>query len=136
MSWRRIVGTALAAAALIAAAALAVGACGSDDSDSEAAEQACGGSDLTAVCCPMEKTGQVDGVDRYEPAEDAFDTAELVGVTLNDARNKAAEHGCEIVVSVEDGEGIPVPLDIDPARIYVYVENDEVTYVEGVGGGL
>ena len=131
MSWRRIVGTAFAAAALIVAAALAIGACGSD-SDDEGPQ----GSDLTAIQCPMEKAGEVDGVAEYEPADDAFDTAELVGMSLNDARNKAAEYGCEIVVSFEDGEGIPVPIEIDPARIYVYVENDEVTYVEGVGGGL
>lgn len=133
MRGRRLVGTVLAAiavVALIAAAAIGI-ASGGGDSDQEPE-----GADLTAVQCPMVKSGQVDGVDQYEPAENAFDTAELVGMTLNDARNKAAEHGCEIVVAFEDGKGIPVPIEIDPTRIYVYVENDEVTYIEGVGGGL
>lgn len=120
----------LAAVALVAAAAVAIGACGSDDSEEPQ------GADLTAVQCPMEPTGEVDGVEQYEPAENAFDTAELVGMTLNDARNKAAEHGCEIIVAFEDGEGLPVPIEIDSKRIYVYVENSEVTYIEGVGGGL
>jgi hypothetical protein len=37
---------------------------------------------------------------------------------------------------MEDGTGQPVPTDVDPTRIYVYTENDVVTEIEGVGGGL
>ena len=55
---------------------------------------------------------------------------------LADAEAKAAEHRCTIVVSIEDGTGMPVPIDVDPTRIYVYTEKDVVTQIEGVGGGL
>jgi hypothetical protein len=95
------------------------------------------GTDLTAIRCPLEQTGETpDGEPKFEPAEDAFDTAELVGLKLADANAKAAEHGCEIVVSLQDGVGVPVPIDVDPERIYVYTEKDVVTTIEGVGGGL
>lgn len=117
-------------AALVAAAALVVAGCGGDDEEEPA------GSDLTAVHCPMERTGEVEGIPQYEPADGAFDTAELVGLELDDARQRAAEHGCEIVVSILDGDGQPVPIEIDPTRIYVYVEDDVVTEIEGVGGGI
>jgi hypothetical protein len=40
------------------------------------------------------------------------------------------------VVSLEDGKGVPVPIDIDPKRIYVYTEDGVVTEIEGVGGGI
>jgi hypothetical protein len=73
---------------------------------------------------------------QLEPAPDSFDTAELIGLSLDDARGRAARQGCEIVVSLEDGEGRPVPIDVDPERIYVYVEEGVVTEIEGVGGGI
>jgi hypothetical protein len=121
----------LAAASALVVGGLAAAACG--DGEEEEPE----GSDLTAIMCPLVPTGeQVAGVEQYEPADDAFDTAELVGMPLEEARATAAEHGCRIVVSLKDGEGIPVPIDIDPKRIYVYTENGVVTLVEGVGGGL
>jgi hypothetical protein len=95
------------------------------------------GADLTALRCPLEPAGQTtDGETRYRPAKDAFDTKVLIGMQLPDAEAKAAEHGCHIVVSLEDGVGLPVPIDIDPKRIYVYTENNAVTTVEGVGGGI
>ena len=31
---------------------------------------------------------------------------------------------------------MPVPIDLDPKRIYVYTEKGIVTQIEGVGGGL
>jgi hypothetical protein len=95
------------------------------------------GTDLTALKCPLVPTGDsADGQSQYEPAPDAFDTGELIGLRLDDARARAAEHGCEIVVSVEDGKGVPVPIDVDPKRIYVYTEDGAVTEIEGVGGGI
>jgi hypothetical protein len=115
----------------MAAAAIAVAGCGDDD------KPAAAGTDLTAVKCPLEATGKrVGGVDEYKPAADAFDTKELVGKPLDAARDIAADHGCEIVVAMEDGEGLPVATDIDPKRIYVYTEDGVVTQVEGVGGGI
>jgi hypothetical protein len=95
------------------------------------------GADLTAIRCPLEPAGEsADGQTRYRPAKDAFDTKALIGLQLPDAEAKAAEHGCTIVVSIEDGVGLPVPIDVDPTRIYVYTENNAVTTIEGVGGGI
>jgi hypothetical protein len=104
-----IVGIVLGAAVLAG--------CGGDD-DKPA------GTDLTAIRCPA------------PPADNAFDTAELVGMRLEDAQAKAAEHTCEVVVSLEDGKGRPVPIDVDPKRIYVFTEGGVVTEIEGVGGGI
>lgn len=113
------------------AAAIAVAGCGDDD------EPAAAGTDLTALKCPLEPTGkQVGGVDEYKPAANAFDTKELIGEPLGAARDIAAGHGCEIVVAMEDGKGLPVATDIDPKRIYVYTEDGVVSQVEGVGGGI
>ena len=82
-------------------------------------------------------TGEkVGGVDRLEPAKDSFDTAELIGRQFETARAEAAGHGCELVVAMRDGAGVAVPTDIDPKRIYVYTEDDVVTEIEGVGGGI
>jgi hypothetical protein len=115
---------------LAVAGAIALAGCGGDDQKPE-------GRDLTAVRCPLVATGeQVGGVDRYEPAKDSFDTAELIGQQVEKARFAAAGHGCEVVVAMRDGEGVAVPTDIDPKRIYVYTEHGVVTEIEGVGGGI
>jgi hypothetical protein len=95
------------------------------------------GADLNAIRCPLVATGdQVDGVEQYEPAKDAFDTAELLDKPLRDAEATAADHGCTVVVSIADGKGQPVATDFDPKRIYVYTEDGVVTEIEGVGGGI
>jgi hypothetical protein len=117
----------LAAVGVLAIVGLALAAGGGEE------EKKTTGTDLTAIRCPLVPTA---GGQEFEPAEDAFDTAELIGMPLGDARAKAAEHGCEVVVSLEDGKGVPVPIDVDPKRIYVYTENDVVSEIEGVGGGL
>src|SRR4051794_20950035 len=78
-------------------------------------EKAAKGSDLTTIRCPAEH------------AANSFDTAELIGNKLDDARQTAAGHGCDVVVAMKDGEGVPVPIDVDPKRIYVYTENGVVT---------
>jgi hypothetical protein len=115
---------------LAAAGAIAVAGCGGDDEKPR-------GRDLTALRCPLVATGEkVGGEDRYEPAKDSFDTAALIGRTFEQARAEAAGHGCEVVVAIQDGEGVAVPTDIDPKRIYVYTEDDVVTEIEGVGGGI
>jgi hypothetical protein len=121
---------ALAAVGVLAIAGLALAARGGDDEEPT-------GTDLTAIRCPLAPTGEtVGGVAQYEPAKGAFDTAELIGMSLEDARAKAAEHTCEVVVSLEDGRGVAVPIDVDPKRIYVYTERGVVTEIEGVGGGI
>jgi len=120
--------TATAVSVMIAVAT----ACGGDSRD----EKTRPGPDLTALKCPMVQTAGADGVERYKPAKDAFDTAELVGMKLADAREKAGGHGCEIVVASVDGRGRAVPVEVDPTRVYVFVEDDVVTYIEGVGGGI
>jgi hypothetical protein len=118
----------------LAAATLAVpvaGCGGGDDDGGEPVAQ-----DLTTVYCPMERVGREAGVPQFEPAENAFDTSELIGLDLDGAGSLAAEHGCEIIVSVADGEGQPVPIEINLKAIYVYTEDDVVTQIEGVGGGI
>jgi hypothetical protein len=115
----------------IVCALLLLAGCGGDD------EEKPRGVDLSAIRCPLVATGEeVGGVPRYEPAPDAFDTGELIGDRFDDARATAADHGCELIVSMRDGEGRPVPTDIDPKRVYVYTEGGVVTEIEGVGGGL
>ena len=95
------------------------------------------GTDLTAIRCPLEQTGETpEGEPEFKAAKNSFDTAELIGLKMGDASAKAAEHGCEIVVSLQDGVGVPVPIEVDPKRIFVYTEKDVVTTIEGVGGGL
>ena len=95
------------------------------------------GTNLTAIRCPLVQTGETaDGEPEFGPAKDAFDTAELIGLKLADATAKAAKHGCDIVVSVKDGVGEPVPIELNPKLIYVYTEKDVVTEIEGVGGGI
>ena len=116
---------------LAVAGAIAVAGCGGDD------EKRPKGVDLTALRCPLVATGQqVGGVDRYEPAKDSFDTAELIGAQVEKARFQAAQHGCDMVVAMQDGAGVAVPTDVDPHRIYVYTEDGVVTEIEGVGGGI
>ena len=95
------------------------------------------GSNLTAIKCPLEPTGATrSGEPEYRPAKDAFDTAELMDKPLADASRRPSAKGCDIVVSVKDGAGQPVPIELNPKLIYVYTEKDVVTQIEGVGGGI
>jgi hypothetical protein len=114
------------------ACAVALGGCGGGDDDEEQPQ----GPDLTALRCPLVAAGEQGGVTNYEPAPDSFDTAELIGAKVTQAEAEAARHGCQVVVALKDGEGQPVPTDIDPTRIYVYTEDGVVTEIEGVGGGI
>jgi hypothetical protein len=123
---RRALGAVLAGALACAAPA----GCGDDD------EPKPQGVDLTALRCPLVSKGIVDGTEQFEPAKDAFDTATLIGKRLQDAEAEAAEHGCSVVVSMEDGKGLPVSTEIDPTRIIVHTESGDVSEIEGVGGGL
>ena len=121
----------LAMIALVACALLLVAGCGGDD------EEEPQGTDLTEIRCPLAPTGEkVGGVEQFEPAEDSFNTADLIGMELEEAQSTAGEHGCNIMVSVKDDKGQPVPIEIDPTRIFVYTEDDVVTQIESVGGGL
>ncbi|GAB3143400.1 hypothetical protein GCM10027161_33050 [Microbispora hainanensis] len=127
---RRLLSVAAATMSIIIGALTLTGC--SDDSGEAKAK----GRDLTALQCPMVETGQNGGADQYRPAENAFDTAELLGLELAEAREKAARHSCEIIVSRQDDKNLPVPIEIDPTRIYVYVAHGVVSHIEGVGGGL
>jgi hypothetical protein len=120
----------LAVIAAVGCAVFLLAACGGDDEEPQ-------GTDLTEIRCPLAPTGEkVGGVEQFEPAEDSFNTADLVGMELEEAQSTAGEHGCNVMVSVEDGKGLPVPIEIDPTRIFVYTEDDVVTQIESVGGGL
>jgi hypothetical protein len=121
----------LVVVALLAVASIAIAARGGDD------KKATKGTDLSVVRCPLEPTGKtVGGVAEYRPAKDAFNTAELVGLKLADARKQASQNRCDVIVSVKDGQGQPVPIELNPKLIYVYTEKDVVTQIEGVGGGI
>jgi hypothetical protein len=122
----------LVAVAVLAIASIAIAARGGEE------EKPNKGADLTAIKCPLEPTGATSGggEPEYRPAKDAFDTAELIGLKLEDARSKASSKGCDIVVSVKDGAGQPVPIELNPKLIYVYTAKDVVTQIEGVGGGI
>jgi hypothetical protein len=116
--------------ALLAVGGIALAARGGNE------DQKPEGSNLSRVMCPLELVDPEASEPEYKPAKNAFDTAELIDKPLADARSIAARHGCEVVVSLQDGKGTPVPIDFDPKRIYVYTENEIVTQIEGVGGGL
>jgi hypothetical protein len=121
----------LVAVVVLAIASIAIAARSGDD------KKATKGTNLSEVKCPLEPTGKiVGGVAEYRPAKDAFDTAGLVGLKLEDAKRKAAGKSCDIIVSVKDGEGQPVPIELNPKLIYVYTDKDVVTQIEGVGGGI
>jgi hypothetical protein len=118
--------------AVLAIAAIAIASSGDDQGDKPAK-----GTDLTAIKCPLEPTGKTSGGQpEYRAAKDAFNTAELIGLKLAEAREKAGQKGCDITVSVKDGAGQPVPIELNPKLIYVYTENGVVTHIEGVGGGI
>jgi hypothetical protein len=122
----------LVAVAVLAVASIAIAARGGEE------EKPNKGTDLTAIKCPLEPTGATGdgGEPEYKPAKDAFDTAELIGLKLEEARSKASSKGCDIIVSVKDGAGQPVPIELNPKLIYVYTQKDVVTQIEGVGGGI
>lgn len=123
---------AIACVAVLAVASIAVAARGGDDQTTPK------GANLNTIRCPLEPTGKTgpDGQPQYAPAKDAFDTATLLDLPVEEARAKAAKGGCDIVVSIQDGAGQPVPIDLDPKLIYVYTEKGRVTQIEGVGGGI
>jgi hypothetical protein len=121
----------LVAVVLLAIASIAIAARSGDE------KKATKGTNLSVVRCPLEPTGKTNGgVPEYRPAKNAFDTAELVGLKLADARKKASVNHCDVIVSVQDGAGQQVPIELNPKLIYVYTEKDVVTQIEGVGGGI
>jgi hypothetical protein len=122
--------TTLVAVAVLGVAGIAVAARGGEEESKKTT-----GTDLTALMCPMAPSGD-SGSSPSKPAGNAFDTAKLIGLSLADAKAEAARHTCTIVVSLEDGAGKPVPIDVDPRRIYVYTEKGVVTEIEDVGGGI
>ena len=123
---------AVVAVLVLAAGSIALAARGGD----EEKEKPSSGSELATLKCPLEAVDPSAPEPEYRPTKDAFDTAELLDKPLADASSIAQRKGCEVVVSVEDGGGLPVPLDFNPRRIFVYTEKGIVTEIEGVGGGL
>jgi hypothetical protein len=123
----------LVAVAVLAVASIAIAARSGDEN-----EKSNKGADLTAIKCPLAPTGATTegGEPEYKPAKDAFNTAELIGLKLEEARKKASAKSCDIVVSVKDGAGQAVPIELNPKLIYLYTEKDVVTQIEGVGGGI
>ena len=124
---------ALVAVIVLAGVSIAIAARGDNEEDKKPK-----GSNLNTISCPLEATGKLDagGQPELRPAKNAFDTAVLLDLPLEEARQKAAEKGCEIAVSVQDGAGQPVPIELNPKMIYVYTEKGRVIQIEGVGGGI
>lgn len=123
---------ALALVVVLAGASIAIAARGGEEKTTTK------GTNLSTLKCPLEPTGKTGagGQPELRPAKNAFDTAELLGLGLADAKAKASASGCDIVVSVQDGAGQAVPIDLNPKLIYVYTEQGRVTQIEGVGGGI
>jgi len=123
---------ALACVVVLAVASIALAARGGDE------ETTTKGSNLSALKCPLELTGKTGagGQPELKPAKNAFDTGTLIGLPVDEARQKAGANGCDIVVSVQDGAGQQVPIELNPKLIYVYTEKGRVTQIEGVGGGI
>ena len=124
---------ALVVVTVLAGVSIAIAARGDNEEDKKPT-----GTNLNAISCPLEETGKLDagGQPELRPAKNAFDTAVLLNLPLEEARQKAAEKGCEIAVSVQDGAGQPVPIELNPKMIYVYTEKGRVVQIEGVGGGI
>lgn len=74
--------------------------------------------------CPRTIAGQ--------PAEGRLDSRELVGLTLREAREKAARYGCTVRVERRDGRNLALTSDLRPDRIGVVVEDGRVTDILGV----
>lgn len=127
-----IVVASVAGAVLLAAgAAFAVYSITADDTADETTPTS---TNLLAQLCPLEVVMSDSGVETYgDPVEDAWDATEVVGKSLGEAETMAKEHGCEIQVSVQDGQGIPVSLGLFPNRVLVWTEDNIVTTVEQVG---
>lgn len=117
---------------VLAGAGIAIAARGGEE------EKTATGTNLNTLRCPLEPTGKPGpgGQPELKPAKNAFDTAELIGLALPEATEKAGRAGCDIVVSVQDGAGQQVPIEVNPKLIYVYTEKGRVTQIEGVGGGI
>ncbi len=104
---------------LAAALALAISAgCGGDDATDSSTTSTTSAAGLT---CP-------EG-----GAEDALETAMLVGETVDQASATAEDHGCEVRVVVEDGEQLAVTLDFNPDRINVAVAQGTITKIVSLG---
>ena len=117
---------------MLAAASIAIAARGGEEETTSKP-----GANLSALKCPLEQVGSdASGQPKFRAAKDAFDTGSLIGLKLEDARRKAGAKGCEITVSIKDGAGQTVPIELNPKLIYVYTANDVVTQIEGVGGGI
>lgn len=104
------------------AAVMAIAACGGDGG-SEGGTLA--DPEPGAPYCPMNDDGSI-------PA-DAFDATEIVGMTVEEGNSYAAERGCEVRITWQDGVGVPSTMDLNNSRINVFAEGDEITEIDSVG---
>ena len=88
---------------------------GSDDSSADV-----GGTDESSLVCP-------DG------AEDGLNTAELVGLSVPEAKDVAAGADCTVRVVERDGEPLPADLAFFPERVNVATVDGEITEVINIG---
>lgn len=65
--------------------------------------------------------------------EDGFDTANLLGLQLEEAEKLAQAHGCSIRLYKLDGKWFDVTTDLNPNRINVAVRNGTITEIFPIG---
>ena len=95
-------------AAVLVTALVALPACGGDDDDDDASAAS-------------------DSTDQTAPDPSEFD--EYLGLTVDEAGDKADEAGVPWRVVREDGEDLPVTMDFVEDRLNFSVENGEVVEV-------
>lgn len=62
-----------------------------------------------------------------------FDSRELIGATLEQATQRAAQDGCHVRIAQIDGEWQPGTSDYSASRVNVAIDGGTVTEVFGVG---
>jgi hypothetical protein len=75
----------------------------------------------------------VSSVPCGEPPRGRVDAMGFIGMTLKGAVGAAKREGCEVRVVVEDGEELPINLDLRHDRINVAIEAGQVVAMDGIG---
>lgn len=129
--------TALLAAVLLAAAGVALGACGGDEvDDPDTPVDAGGPADPDEHDPDLPELPQNDDLERVQctaEPQGVFDATEVVGESLADAEEAAAEEGCSVREVERDGESLAATQDFRPDRINVATEDGHVTAIVDLG---
>jgi hypothetical protein len=133
---------------LLAGAALALGACGDDDETTTdvattTQEPATGPDGVSSTTLdPGAPPGEIpelptnddpSAVQCTGPPEGVFDATAVIGESVEDAMEAAADEGCQVRVTVEDGKPLAATQDFRPDRVNVAVKDGEVVRIESLG---